>query len=102
MNLSECLFGKTIDVCTWVQHAFIAVSIVSTLSLLFTGIEFFAAAAVSVGFIWRETQGPDRHLYWYRRLVASTDRIGDWVSPSVAALITAILFSLVNHSTPGV
>lgn len=94
MTLQECLFGKTIDLCTWIQHSAIAITGVVLAQAIIPGVEFYAAVVAAAAFIYRETQGPDRHIPWYRRLIATPDRIGDWVSPSVSAALAATILHL--------
>lgn len=94
MDIKECLFGKTISPCTWMQHSVIAGSIVAGAAFLLPGVEIIAALAVMFFFIMRETKGPDQHIPWYKRLVASVDRVGDWVTPTITAWTIVAIFSV--------
>lgn len=95
-TVKECLLGKTINPCTWAQHGAIAVAIVTTAAIIIPGAQLVVAPAVAAGFIYRETRGPDQWRPWYRRLVASTDRIGDWATPTVTATLAAVAITLLG------
>lgn len=96
MTFKECMFSTEHDACTWLQHSLIAAAAVTFISLLFPGAEFLAACAATFGFMLRETQGPDRHLPWYRRLIASEDRVGDWLSPTITAWSLVGIYALLG------
>ena len=76
----ECAIGRTISVCTWVQHAVIAAILglaVLALSHRF-GVDLRAPAwlLITAGFFVREHLGGGAFK--------SRDSIGDWVSPMTA------------------
>lgn len=76
-----------------ITHALIELVIMVTALLIVPNPHIIAliGAAGAAWWIYRETQGPDQDISWYKRLVASKDRIGDWVSPLIVVIIAVVI-----------